>query len=362
MGRKGLNIYHRRDGRWEGRYRGEFCTDGKPKYRSVYAKTYSEVKEKLIKLKSIVNENTCLCSLTVKQLFDEWMNMKKISVKESTVANYQFKIEKHLLPYFGKFRFNALSPRFVYDFIYIKKTEGLSEKYISDMIVVLKSMAKYASKTYHCTNEISDIELPKSPKKELNMYSGEEQEILKSELFKEINPTNLGILLCLYTGIRIGELCALKWCDIDLLDGLLHISKTCQRIKYGNSTKIVITSPKSTASDRVIPLPEFLLNILKDFAPSEKNSYLLSGSEKIVEPRTMQYRFKSTLKKANLPSANFHSLRHIFATNCIALGFDVKTLSEILGHRTVEITLNRYVHSSISRKRKCMELLNIDIT
>lgn len=361
MAKKGINIYKRRDGRWEGRYKNGFRADGKPKYRSVYARTYGEVREKLLKLKSAEQKNITPCSLTVEYLFDEWLNMKKSCIKDSTTANYVFKINKHLKPFFSGLKFSLLSPKTVYNFIQKKQSEELSAKYISDMVVILKSMAKYTAKTYHCANEIADIEPPKYAKKELKLYTKNEQKILKSALLKEANPTKLGILLCLFSGIRIGELCALKWSDINLSNSLLYITKTCQRIKCGNSTKIVITSPKSTSSDRVIPFPEFLLNILKDFTPSEKNSYLLSGSEKIVEPRTMQYRFKSILKKANLPSANFHSLRHIFATNCIEIGFDVKTLSEILGHGTVEITLNRYVHSSISRKRECMELLNIDI-
>ncbi|MDE5557628.1 MAG: site-specific integrase [Ruminococcus sp.] len=361
MAKKGINIYKRSDGRWEGRYKNGFRDDGKPKYRSVYAKTYSEVKEKLLKLKATEQENITPCSLTVEILLNEWLNMKKLSVKESTIANYVFKINRHLKPFFSGLKFSLLSPKIVYDFIAEKKSEGLSTKYISDMIVILKSMAKYTAKTYHCTNEIADVEPPKTTKRELKLYSEDEQKILKSALMKEINPTKLGILLCLFSGIRIGELCALKWNDIDLSNGLLHVTKTCQRIKRSNSTKIVITSPKSASSSRSIPLPEFLLNILREFTPSDNNSYFLSGSEKIVEPRTMQYRFKSVLKKANLPSMNFHSLRHIFATNCIEIGFDVKTLSEILGHGSTGITLNLYVHSSMYRKRECMERLCLNV-
>lgn len=357
MAKKGLNIYKRSDGRWEGRYKNGFREDGKPKYRSVYAKTYGEVKEKIIKLKSMEQKNNIPCLLTVEFLFEEWLSMKKLCVKESTIANYVFKINKHLKPFFSGLKFSLLSPKIVYDFISEKQSEGLSAKYIADMVVILKSMAKYTAKTYHCTNEIADIELPKTEKKELKLYSKDEQKILKSALLKEINPTKLGILLCLFSGIRIGELCALKWSDIDFCSGLLNITKTCQRIKCGNSTKIVITSPKSASSARIIPLPKFLLDILREFAPSDCNSYFLSGTEKIIEPRTMQYRFKSILKKANLPSTNFHSLRHIFATNCIEIGFDAKTLSEILGHGSTAITLNLYVHSSMHHKRECMEKL-----
>jgi len=361
MAKKGINIYKRSDGRWEGRYKNGFRADGKPKYCSVYARTYGEVKEKLLKLKATEQKNNTPCSLTVEYLFNEWLNMKKSSVKESTTANYAFKINKHLKPFFSGLKFSLLSPKIVYNFIQKKQSEGLSTKYISDMIVILKSMAKYTAKTYHCTNEIADIEPPKTAKKELKLYSKDEQKILKSALLKETNPTKLGILLCLFSGIRIGELCALKWSDIDFGNGLLHITKTCQRIKCNNSTKIVITSPKSASSDRVIPLPEFLLNILREFAPSERNSYFLSESKKIIEPRTMQYRFRAILKKANLPSMNFHSLRHIFATNCIEIGFDVKTLSEILGHGSTGITLNLYVHSSMEHKRNCMEKLRLNV-
>lgn len=364
MGKKGLNIYHRKDGRWEGRYRDGFQEDGKPKYRSVYAKTYSEVKEKLITIHATAEKPMSVCSLTVNQIFIEWLKMKKLKVKESTISNYAFKANKHLLNSFGAMKLSELSPKTIYDFIQNKLNDGLSAKYISDMIVILKSIAKYAAKIYHCFNPISDIELPKVKKSEMKLYSKEEQRILKSTLLHNSNLTNMGILLCLYTGIRIGELCALKWDDIDFHERTIRITKTCQRIRTtGNTaTRIKITSPKSRSSIRTIPLPGFLVELIREFEPSNTNTYLLSCSEKIIEPRTMQYRFQSFLRQVKLPSINFHSLRHIFATSCIEIGFDVKTLSEILGHGSVEITLNRYVHSSMDRKRECMERLCLNPT
>ncbi len=157
-------------------------------------------------------------------------------------------------------------------------------------------------------------------------------------------------------------LCALKWSDINFHEQTISISKTCQRIRTNGdtATKLIITSPKNRSSVRIIPLPVFIIKLLKEFIPSDENTYLLYGSDKVIEPRTIQYRFHGILRKAELPSINFHSLRHIFATSCIEIGFDVKTLSEILGHRTVEITLNRYVHSSINRKRECMEWLSLN--
>lgn len=359
MGKKGLNIYHRKDGRWEGRYKDGFNENGKAKYHSVYAATYSAVKEKLLRVNTSTEQPSSVCAVTVKQIFTEWLNVKKLTVKESTIANYIFKANKHLLTYFGKIKFSKLSVSLVCKFIQDKLDDGLSAKYVSDMIVILKSMAKYASKTYNCKNPICNAELPKTEKSELNLYSKEQQSRLKSTLLRNMNLTKLGILLCLYTGIRIGELCALKWSDINLYERTISISKTCQRIRINGdtATKLTITSPKSRSSVRSIPMPEFIIKLLKAFVPSDKNAYFLSCSDKLTEPRTVQYRFHSILRKAELPSINFHSLRHIFATSCIEIGFDVKTLSEILGHGTVEITLNRYVHSSMERKRECMERL-----
>lgn len=163
------------------------------------------------------------------------------------------------------------------------------------------------------------------------------------------------------TGIRIGELCALQWEDVDLEKRILIVRKTIQRIQIQNEkrkTKLVITEPKSESSKRIIPIPDCIVNLLSKFKGKAKE-FVVSRREKPVEPRTMQYRFSKILKKANLPSVHFHALRHIFASNCIKLGFDVKSLSELLGHSSVEITLNRYVHSSLEQKREYMKRLNV---
>ena len=363
MGKKGLNIYHRKDGRWEGRYKDGFKADGKPKYRSVYAKSYGEVKEVLIHIQNAEMKPKSTCFLTVQQIFTEWLSIKKLKVKESTIVNYEFKFRKHLLSAFGNLKFSDISAKMVYDFIHKKLHDGLSGKYIADMIILLKSIAKYAGRTYYCANQIADVELPKAENHEIKPYSREQQTVLTQELLKDTDLSKMGILLCAYTGIRIGELCALQWKDIDFQNQTLEISKTCQRIRNNGdtATKLVITAPKSRSSVRMIPIPSFLMKLLKSFAPSDNNAYLLSGCDRIIEPRTVQYRFQAILRKAKLPSVNFHSLRHYFATFCIEIGFDVKTLSEILGHGSVQITLNRYVHSSINRKRECMERIRLNL-
>lgn len=360
MARRGENIYRRKDGRWEGRYKCGFSADGKAKYRSVYARTYNEVKEKLRAIKVEPDSVATFGKVTVKELFSEWLSAVQLRVKESTYANYRMKAEKHILPAFSGFAYSELSAQIVHEFIRKKLEYGLSPKYVSDIVLVLKSMTKYVSVQHGYYNPLTNITMPKLRKKELNLLSETEQKKLRTYLSNSIDTTKIGIMLSYYAGLRIGEVCGLKWSDIDFEKNTLAVSRTVQRIMKKNgskSTEIIVSSPKSTTSKRTIPLPEFLCNVLKKHT-TYNNAYILSGSTKIIEPRTLQYRFKSMLKKANLLSVNYHCLRHMFATNCVTLGFDVKTLSEILGHSNVEITLNRYVHSSMERKIVCMNLIS----
>ena len=228
----------------------------------------------------------------------------------------------------------------------------------------MKSVARFGSRNYNYPNRIEFVTLPKTlDKAEKRLLNHEEQQWLREGLVSDQTPSNVGILLASATGIRIGELCALKWLDIDLEKSILTVKQTVQIVcnvgKKG--THLVLSSPKSRSSIRQIPIPDFILPILKS-ARTTDDCYVLSGTHKLVEPRTLQYRFKSLLKRLSLPQVSFHKLRHQFATRCVELGFDVKTLSEILGHHSVEVTLNRYVHSSIERKRDCMKLFSDSVS
>lgn len=185
---------------------------------------------------------------------------------------------------------------------------------------------------------------------------------LRLEEYMKAHPsfTGVGINLSMYMGLRIGEVCALQWKDIDLEKRILTVSKTIQRVQCrtgAKRTKLIITEPKSESSKRTIPIPDCLLSVLRE-NKADGDIYVVSGKRKPVEPRTVQYRFAKTLHNADLPSFHYHSLRHLFATRCVELGFDVKTLSEILGHSSVEVTLNRYIHSDMDHKRTCMSLLS----
>ena len=356
MARRGENIYHRKDGRWEGRYRSGFSESGKPRYRSVYGRSYAEVKHRLMPLKAAPESGKAVCRLTIKVLFEEWLTAVKLRVKASTFANYQAKVERHLLPGFGAVRYDELTVQMINDFIRRKLDQGLSAKYVSDIIIVFKTMAKYAAKIHDFRNILADVALPKVQRKEPLLLTKIQQALLCKTLRSGMNTTSVCILLSLYTGLRVGEVCGLMWGDINFEKSTLTVRRTVQRIRTGSQTALIVDSPKSCSSQRCIPVPGMMMEMLRKFR-SRSEHYILSGSRNITEPRTLQRRFKSVLKKAHLPSVTYHSLRHAFATNCLQAGFDVKTLSEILGHASALTTLNRYVHSSMERKISCMALL-----
>lgn len=363
MARRGENIYKRKDGRWEGRYKNGFKPDGKTRYSSVYGKCYSEVKAILTAKRAERKPDSLKCNFTFGELSDLWLGSIVHNVKESTYSNYGMKLEKHILPYFGAIRYEKLTIKFFNDFISEKLLSGLSARYVSDICRVIKFITKFAHLKLGYADKAELLSLPKCEKKERKMLTSAQQNLLTNYLAANISPSNLGIFISAVTGIRIGELCALKWSDIDLEKRIITVSRTMQRIQSQGdkaATKIVITSPKSQTSVREIPVPDVLYSYLEDMRSNDEY-YVLTGKKIFSEPRTMQYRFKSLLKKAGLPQVNFHALRHMFATRCVDIGVDVKTLSEILGHCSVELTLNRYVHSSVERKRSCMKLFSDNI-
>lgn len=356
---KNISAYYRKDGRWECRISIGKAENGKRIFRSVYGKTKGEAEYKAMLLHDENAETYATTNLTVKELIAEWAFSISAKIKESTAANYRMKIEKHIIPAFGDKLCCTLRAKDVYSFIESKLTSGLSARYVTDIIVLLKSVFKYANREYNIRNVLDGISLPKRIKPEVKIFNSTEQKNLERYIAKNPNLTTLGISISMYMGLRIGELCALKWGDIDFEKRILAVNHTLQRIQAKNAshkTKLVLCEPKSASSKREIPIPECLIEMLKKFRNSS-DFYVLSGAVKPIEPRTMQYRFCKILKNVDLPSVHFHSLRHLFATNCIVLGFDVKTLSEILGHSSVEITLSRYVHSTMDRKRACMDLM-----
>ncbi len=351
MSKKGSNIYKRKDGRWEGR----LYFSGSRKYKSVYGKTYTEAKKRLRELNA--EKDTAKCMSMFSDIAMQWLEYRRCFLKESTYSCYFTKLSAHVIPYFKGMKYDSVTAEAVADFVSRKIREGYSEKYVSDILVMLKTVAKWAFNTYGYRNGLLNFPAVKASKSEPQLLDRNQQKKLQDCLMEEENATNIGILLAMYTGIRIGELCALKWGDFNFEENYFAISKTVQRISQsgeGAKTKIIITQPKTPNSIRIIPIPQFLISPLKRLRQSEE-CYFLSGNEKLTEPRCMTYRFKKLLKKAGVPSVRFHSLRHTFATNCLRTdSFDIKTLSEILGHSGADVTMKIYVHSSLERKKLCM--------
>ena len=233
---------------------------------------------------------------------------------------------------------------------------------MSDALSLIRRIICHAaSRGYKtlCTGKELSIN---QPSKEINVLTRSEQDALCRYLYKHPCERNIGILLSLFTGLRIGELCALDWPDISLESGTIYIHKNIQRVQTKENsekkTEIVITTPKSQCSIRTIPIPEFLISFLKN-ADIKRQGYLLTGNNKYLEPRTMENHFHKILDEISIRQVNFHTLRHTFATRCIEVGFDIKSLSEILGHANVNITLNRYVHPPLQLKKENMERLSV---
>lgn len=374
MPRKGENIYKRKDGRWEGRYIRSYDAESKAKYAYIYGKTYSEVKQKLADERSNTKKASVSTrsSLTYDELLDSWLHTSQLNTKESTYARYAHLIRTHIKPQLGKYRLSTLSTEIIEDFIEcqlvsgrLDNTGGLAPKTVADILTIVKSTMEYARyKGLPVICNLSKLTI-KNKEKEMRVLTQTEQDALISVLIDNMDLYKFGVFLSLYTGIRIGELCALQWEDFNFTRTTLKIRKTMQRIQNtGNGvfskTKIVISEPKSQCSVREIPLPTFVTDIARKFVANPK-AYVLTGNDRYVEPRTMQNRFKSYVKDSGISDANFLALRHTFATRCVEVGFEIKSLSEVLGHANVNITLNRYVHSSFELKCSNMNKLSFSV-
>ena len=351
-----MNIYLRKDGRFESRVPNGKRKDGKRAFLYVLSRTKEEC---IARVQAIYQKNrpNGTCQLTMADLYSEWYRSILHRVKESTAANYAMKANKHILPAFGGIFVSNITADCIYSFISEKKKAGFSPRYISDIVILMKTVFKYAVRTYQIANPLDGIVLPKKKQPEIRLLDEAEQKTLHQYIRQHQNRSTLGVAIALTGGLRIGEICPLRWRDVDLEKRIITISKTMQRIQCPTETrktKLIITDPKSESSRRQIPIPDCMMSFLLKFK-GKSNEYVLTGTDKPIEPRAMQYRFRTILKNAKLPSIHFHALRHIFASNCIKLGFDVKALSELLGHSSVEITLNRYVHSSFDQKREYMK-------
>ena len=316
----------------------------------------------------IMRENAMECNKNpqFKDVCMEWLKAKEIRLKRSSYIKYSDLIERYLIPHLGTVYANDFSSLlFENELLLIMNEQNgrtLSKSTMKTLLYIIRAIIKFGERRGY--NKNIQVEFECSNSSEPNSYMvlsrEDEQMLLKYLLSHSKDSNNLGIILSLMTGMRIGEICALTRVAINKDERLINISKTVQRTKSGKHTALIITSPKSKHSNRIIPIPDIVYQYMSQNGIWElkMNDYILSQKETPYEPRTLQYAYKKVLCACKIEYINFHALRHTFATNCVELGFDVKTLSELLGHSSVNFTLNRYVHSSVSLKQRQMKLLD----
>lgn len=296
---------------------------------------------------------------TIKEIADIWKEDKRQYVKQSTMAVYLLSLENHLLPVFGSKM--EVTEEEVQAFALDKLNHGLSQKSIKDMLIVLKMVVRFGEKQGWLNHVEWKVKFPAfQPKTALPILTKAHQKKLMDYLKDNFTFPNLGILVCLSTGVRIGEVCALKWSDINMETGTLHVNRTIERIYIVDSdkphTEIVINTPKTKNSLREIPLSKELVRIFKPLMKVvNKDYYILTNNTKPTEPRTYRNYFNKLLKQLDIPRLKFHGLRHSFATRCIESHCDYKTVSVLLGHADISTTLNLYVHPNEEQKRSCID-------
>ena len=363
VARRARNIYKRKDGRYEGRYIKERDMHGKAKYGSVYAHSYVEAKEKLEIMQAQPENDRVSSKKLVVETVKAYIEKIKHTIKPSTYDVYRRYCNNHIKPYFEGIKCSELSVKIIQEFINKKhknnnNKNGLSASTIQSVFIFLKNCLKES-----VPSSIFQVTLPKRAKHKPKVLSLSEQKRLEAAAIKSGDINHIGIILCLYTGIRIGELCGLMWDDIDFDEKQLNIRRTCQRINtYSQKanepkTKIAYLSPKSKSSNRSIPIPKYLLELLKIYKSKSTDEFVLMQNKKAIEPRNMRYKFKKLLSLASIRNVNFHTTRHTFSVRALENNFDIKTLSEILGHSSPVITLATYAHTLDEHKRKSMESL-----
>lgn len=296
---------------------------------------------------------------TIREIYNVWREMKSRLVKESTIATYVTNVEKHILPVLGDM--TTVDENDVQQLVLDKLRSGLSRRTVRDILLVLKMIVAYGARQGWTERADWDIKFPTNAEKpEFQVLTVGEQKKLMSFLKSHFSFRNLGLYICLCTGMRIGEICALKWSDISIRSKTICIRRTIERVyvidggrKY---TKLIIGTPKTASSIRDIPVSGDLLKVLKSLIGLVNDAgFVLTNTEKPLEPRIYRHYYKRFMSKLNMPAMKFHGLRHTFATRCIESNCDYKTVSSILGHSNVSTTLNLYVHPDMGQKRRCID-------
>ena len=374
MPKTGENIYHRKDGRWEARY-VRCYKNGKPQYGYLYAPTYTEVKAKKTAVMSQPQQAkipSYVAAATFDTLAKLWLSRIRISVKESTYTRYVRNVETYLLPLLGSQKLFKLEDAYMNRLPEIlmkeggRRGQGLSAKTVSDILSVLKAILKFGEENHFPVPCTEGMKYPPKSKSPIEILTQENRKKIENKIIHSEDNVSLGILFILFTGVRVGELCGLRWGDIDFESGIVTICRTVERITdldplAKSKTKVIVSEPKTENSIRSIPLSSYIYDYLCAHR-KKPNCYLLTGCVQYMEPHQFYTLYQKYLKELGLPRYTVHSLRHTFATQCVELGFDPKSLSEILGHSSIVTTMSIYVHPTMQQKKEQMNRLSLGLT
>ena len=376
MARHGENIYKRKDGRYEGRYVTGKKSNGTTRFGYVYGMRYTEVKKRLLEKKAeiqqTVHPEAAVRGMTVEKWMRSWLETDLLGgIKASSYLTYQNQMNRHILPCLGRMQMASITPEMVHSFLECLQAKGLGENTVRGIYRLLSAAMRAA---------LDDGIISKNPCRKICVERGErvQQRVFSREEQKKVEKTlsqgeDLTALFAMYTGLRLGEICGLRWSDINWENGTATVCRTVQRLKRMDTDKclkcgdaktyLMIGSPKSPSSCRTIPIPTFLLKRLEiqkkqRSAAQLTTGYIFGTGMRAADPRTIQRRFAGVVRRLEIPDAHFHTLRHSYATRLLEMGVDVKTVSQLLGHSSAKTTLDCYAHSLLDQQRSAVAKLS----